>query len=223
MNEMIKAVIFDMDGVISDTQTLQSKVEEEILKEFRIKLSAEEITRKYGGFSDKEFFEKIFSEYGIEVNISKVIQRKWKQVMNLLNGYVTPMPGAKELINELKKHNIKLAVASSSPRKFVELVLSSLGIKDKFDVIISSEDVDDKSKPDPSIFLKTAKILNVAPDDCVVIEDSLNGMLAAKRAGMKCIGLIKSNNCENSHKKYPADILVTSLETLSAENLLKMF
>jgi len=206
----MKAVIFDLDGVISDTNFLQSRVEENLLKKYGINLSYKEITEKYAGMSDKEFFKKVCKNFGKKCNVDKLINEKWKEILTIAKTKrIRPIKGSIKLINKLKKAGFKLGVASASRKEFIELVLSRLKVLDKIDAITSSTEVK-KGKPDPEIFLLTAKKLKVNPKNCIVIEDGKLGMIAAKKAGMKCIGLVK-----NRKENYPADKIVSNLSQLS--------
>jgi beta-phosphoglucomutase family hydrolase len=209
----IRTVIFDMDGVISDTQKLHASVEEKLLKKYGIRMSSDEITEKYAGISAKEFFGKIFEAHGISVDVERVINEKWGKMICIAKNNTFPLPGAVELITQLKKNGFKLGVASTSSHKFIELVLSELKLKEKFDVIVSGEDVK-FGKPNPEIFLLTSKKLDVQPSECVVIEDGINGIIAAKRAGMKCILLTRENK-----GRYSADLVISSLKELSIEKI----
>jgi len=209
----MKAVIFDMDGVISDTNFLQSKIEEEILEKCGISLSYKEITEKYAGMSDKEFFTKVCKDFKKRCNVNKLIKEKWKRILAKAKmKKIKPIKGSIRLIKKLKKAGFKLGVASASRKDFIKLVLSQLKILNYFDAITSSTEVK-KGKPNPEIYLLTAKKLKVAPKDCIVIEDGKLGMLAAKRAGMKCIGLVKNKN-----EKYPADKIVSDLTQLTLKD-----
>ncbi len=209
---MIKAIIFDMDGVISDTQTLQSKVEESLLKKYGIKMTADEITEKYAGIADKEWFSMLIKDFDLKVDLESIIDEKWGTLLKIAQNNVKEIEGATELINNFKKNQFKLALASASPFEFINLVLSGLKIKDKFDILTSATEVE-KGKPDPKIFLLTAQRLNLKPEECLVIEDGINGMVAAKVAKMKCIGLVKTKD----QNKYPADLLVSSLKDINLE------
>ncbi len=198
-----------MDGVISDTQQVHAISEVSILRDYGIELEAEEISRKYAGVTDREMFQEIFTNFDKkDINLDMVIEKKWKNMMDVVKGRVTEINGLKVLIERLKANELSLAVASASRISFIELVLAELKLRDKFDVITSSEEVDD-GKPDPAVFLLTAKKLSIPPENCVVIEDGVSGMIAAKKTGMKCIGLV-----DDISKDYPADILVKNLQDI---------
>jgi len=207
---MIRAVIFDMDGVVSDTQGLHTAVEESLLRKHGIRMSAQEITEKYASVPDKEFFGKLFKEHKVSVNPDSVIKEKYR-IMSASKSRIVPIAGVKELIQELKKQKFMLAIASASPLEFIEFVISELGLKGIFDSITSSNEVS-RGKPEPDVFLLAAKKLGCKPEECVVIEDTSRGMTAAKRAGMKCIGFAWDHE-----KEYPADILVKDLREITVE------
>lgn len=215
IKNIIKAVIFDMDGVVSDTQKLCASIEKEMLEKYGIEISTEEVTRRYAGVSDKDFFRMASNDFGKKIpNVDQAVEEMWERIMKSAKGNISSIPGAKELISQLKNRQFLLGIASSSIIPFIELVLSELGLKDRFDTIVSAEEVE-RGKPDPAIFLLVAKKLKVRPEECVVIEDGINGMIAARRAGMKCIGLVPKKDQEI----YPADILVKDLFEISIENL----
>lgn len=215
---MIKAIIFDLDGVISDTEELQSSVEVGILKKYGIKMSSSEITEKYAGVSEKEWMKKVLDDCGVSVDISIVVKEKWDRLMALKKNSILPIAGAPGLINELKIQKFKLGVASASIMKFIKHVLSELQLEDKFDTITSAEEVE-FGKPNPAVFLLTARRLKVQPEECVVIEDGINGMVAAKKAGMKCIGLVSKNGASRT---YPADLIVNSLKELTIDQIRRL-
>ena len=208
----MKAVIFDMDGVISDTQTLHAEAEEELFKRYGIEIIAQEITERYAGMSDKEFFETVFSEYGKLIhNVDMIIEEKWKKVLDLARGRISAIEGVVDLIEKLKRANFRLGLASAPKKEFIELVLSELKIKEYFYAVTSAYEVE-FGKPNPAIFLLTAKKLSVLPEECTVIEDGKLGMVAAKKAGMKCIGLVNKDNVDKG--EYKADKIVKRLTEL---------
>jgi HAD superfamily hydrolase (TIGR01509 family) len=210
---MAKAVIFDMDGVISDTQEFQATIEESVLKKYGANLSSDEITKKYAGVSDKFFFSEIFKDSNIKTDPSIAIKEKWDLVLQKGKNNIKPIPFTIDLIKTLKRENYKLAVASASIKEFIELVLSELKINKYFDAITSSREVK-KGKPAPDVFILAAKKLNVSPIDCVVIEDGLSGIIGAGKAGMKTIFL-------NHHKRtdVKADLIISNMKELSPQKI----
>jgi beta-phosphoglucomutase family hydrolase len=212
---MIEAVIFDMDGVISDTQKLHSRVESDLLNKFGIKLSPEEITRRYSGVKTSEFFNDLLRRQDKEYDLDKLMADKWEK-MAALSDTVSAISGADELIKKLHENKIPMVVASASNKNYVDSILDKLGLSDFFKAVISGDMVT-KGKPDPQIFLLAAQKAGVSPKKCVVIEDGRSGMEAARAAGMKCIGLVKDIS-----DQYPTSILITSLAELTPEFIKSM-
>lgn len=128
--------------------------------------------------------------------------------------------GIKELLEELKSFKVPIAIASSSPRIFIESVIKKIHIVEYFHNWISGEEVP-KSKPEPDVFLKAAELLNVNPEKCIVIEDSKSGTIAAKNAGMKCIGFINTNS--GNQDLSEADIVVDRISEISYKRMKELF
>ena len=210
---MIKAIIFDMDGVISDTQHFHSGMDEVVLKRYGIDKTAKELEETYAGVPVKEIYNIEFQKNNLPLNdIPGLFDERWKKIIEQAEGNIKAIQGAIQLISKLKNKGFKLAVASGSIRIFVEMVLRELNLTDEFDAVVTGDDVE-KGKPNPDIFLLAASRLKVNPKECVVIEDGINGMIAAKKAGMKCIGLVENNK----KKDYPADLVVGELENITME------
>jgi HAD superfamily hydrolase (TIGR01509 family) len=204
----VDGIIFDMDGVISDTQTMHAQMESDLLRKYGIEMGPEEISREFAGVSDEQMFPQIFGRYGKHIDdMDGIIERKWQTMMRFSRGRIVAMPGALELVATLGQRNLPLAVASSSRRAFIELVLDELKILGAFRAVVSADEVVD-SKPDPGIFLLAAKRLEAAPEACLVIEDSINGLRAARSAGMYSIGLVPLAGRQHN---VPADLLVETL------------
>ena len=124
---------------------------------------------------------------------------------------VDAIDGSVELIKSLYNNDYKLAVASASNLKYVNTVLETLGVKKYFSYVVSGDMVS-KGKPDPESFLLAAEKINALPKNCIVIEDGISGMKAAKDGGMNCIGLVQDKN-----KQYPTKNLVSSLKEINLE------
>ena len=215
MGKKITTVIFDMDGVISDSQPIHAELEELLLKEHGIDMAAADLTREYAGVPDRQCAEIIFAKHGKEVDLDGFVERKWLKIMEFAKGRVVAIEGVLDLIQKLKANNFQLAIASSSKPEFIDLILGELKIKDKFDVITAGNEVE-KGKPNPDIFLLAAKKLGADPADCTVIEDAKHGVIAAKRAGMKCVWL--NSLGQPGQNEYPADITVKSLKELRIQD-----
>ena len=211
---MIKAVIFDMDGVVSDTQKLHSRVESSILSRFGINITPEEITLRYSGVRTKEFFKELLTEANADFNLEELMLEKWEKMNELAKISVDYIDGIYELLDLLLNANIKLAVGTASSTKYALSVLNKLNISDKFLSIVTGDMVE-KGKPDPAIFLLAAKNIDTDPNECLVIEDGISGMLAAKNANMKCIGLVKTID----YDKYPTINQILSLREMDMDYL----
>lgn len=207
----IQAIIFDMDGVISDTQKLHAKVESRLLREYGIDISPQDITKKYAGVKTSEFFEELLRVQKIPYNLNLLMQEKWKQIEALADNSVDPIDGAIDLIKYLHSMGYKLAVASASNLNYVRTVIYSLNLNNYFDFLASSDMVT-RGKPDPEIFLLASSKLGVNPVNCLVIEDGVSGMRGAVSANMKCIGLVNSRE-----GKYPTKNLVLSLKEITPQ------
>jgi len=135
----------------------------------------------------------------------------------LANQTVDPVPGIYDLLDLCKEMNFNIAVGTASTFDYASNVLKALKIFDKFDSIVSSNMVS-KGKPEPDIFLLAAKNINLDPVDCIVIEDGISGMIAANRADMKCIALVKKIDFD----KYPTKNQVLSLKDINRSFLLSL-
>jgi HAD superfamily hydrolase (TIGR01509 family) len=205
-----KAVIFDMDGVISDTQTIHSRIWSEVMAGYGVQISPAEITLRYAGAKSREIFTTILAEHGLEDRLEEALGAKDRLYAERAGSGVMAISGAPELIRKLARDGRDLAVASGGGRENVEWVLQTLKLRQYFPVVVTASDVE-HGKPSPDLFLLAAQLLERHPADCVVIEDSRNGMLAARQAGMYCIGLVTDRE---DHQNYPADRLVESLTGL---------
>jgi HAD superfamily hydrolase (TIGR01509 family) len=214
---MIKAVIFDMDGVIINSEATWIKVVEDIFTE-------------YGYEYTKYFHKKIFGSNAArvmkqnldikdsEAEIGRKIVKRFVYIIK--NEGVKEVLGIYQLLDQVNKKFV-LAIASSTPKAAIELILKKLGIRDYFSVIISGYQVKNP-KPYPDIYLAVAEKLKLKPKECIAIEDSPNGVKSAKNAGMKCIALKNKYTDEKELKQAGADILVSSLDEIT-DKLLKKF
>jgi HAD superfamily hydrolase (TIGR01509 family) len=205
-----------MDGVLSDTERLHVRTEERQLSRFGIDPGVL-AGGTYMGLPDREFYTRIFREHGVVTDIDAVIAAKWRLMDECRDEEIVAMPGALALVDRLSRRGLPLAVASSSPRSFIERVLRCLRVHDRFSVVLSGEEVA-RGKPEPDVFLAVARALGLAPGECVVIEDSRNGIIAARRAGMRCVALVHHGHAGAGH--HDADGVVRDLAAVTDEVLL---
>jgi len=184
---MVKAIIFDMDGLMIDSEPFHLKAYNSVLKKWGNYLNEEE-NLKYVGISDKDVCKDLVLTFNIPISESDLEKQKNIEYKKLLQNKVVPQPGLIELIYKLHKNNFYLAIASGSHIDEIRTVVSKLKIRQYFTELISSDMVL-KGKPNPDIFLYTAKKLDVTVQECLVLEDAPNGVWAAKKADMHCYAI----------------------------------
>lgn len=213
---MLKAVIFDMDGVIIDSEPLHARAAVMAADKFGIRLSIEECYQ-FIGSTTRFMFETLIDNYNLTVSVDELLQGNDEAKIKLRKeeGYQA-IPGVKDLIIELYKQGVKLAIASSSNLNDIKAVVKALGIAKYFDKLISGTTVK-HPKPSPDIFIKALKELGMNPKECIVIEDSMNGSIAAYEAGIPCIGYINPNSGMQDLSK--ASVLVEHFDSLSYQYL----
>ena len=214
---MIQTIIFDLDGVIIDSEPVHFKLEKQMLEELKIAVSFEEHS-SYVGMSSENMWEAIVNRHNVSYCAQDLVQKKHELYLEHLleEKNLHPIPGAAELIKELHKNIFKLVIASSSPAEVIDAVLKKFNLSDYFMATVSGTELT-HSKPHPEIFLRAAKLTNSKPEECVVIEDSENGVTAAKAAGMKCIGFLNPNSGDQDLNK--ADVIIKSFEELNVDSI----
>lgn len=209
---MVKAVIFDMDGVIVDSEPIHFKSDILTMRHYGKHITEEELSY-YIGISNPDMWKDLREKFALEVSVEELLETQFAYKKQLIGDKkLEPINGIKDLLDELKSRGIRIGLASSSSREFIELMLSNLGIDEYFEVVISGEEVQ-RGKPFPDIFIKAAQGLGVDPLDCLVIEDSGHGVKAAKSAGMKCIGFVSPNSGDQDLSL--ADEIVHSIEEIN--------
>ncbi len=197
----MKACIFDLDGVIVDTARYHFEAWKRLADELGIPITVAD-NERLKGVSRMESLNIILSIGGIKKDkdeMEKLANKKNSWFVEYINDMKPDeiFPGVLELLADLKRNDIKIALASSS--KNAKSVIDKLGIKSWFEVVVDGTMIT-HSKPDPEIFLTAASRLGIKPEDCVVIEDAEAGVAAAKRAGMKCIGIGRLAQLSNADK-----------------------
>jgi HAD superfamily hydrolase (TIGR01509 family) len=218
---MLRAVIFDMDGVIIDSQPYHFAVEDKMCREMGIDVSVEE-SHSFVGMAGEKVWGYLKNKHALMESIEELLAFENKARTAYFSSLenVHPIPGVVELLKALKQHDIKTALASSSSVEVIEIFISKLRIKDYFQKIISGDAVEN-GKPDPDIFLHTAVALGEDPADCIVIEDSANGVKAAKDAGMKCVGFRNANS--GAQDLSLADMVIDDFRKVNLEIIESLF
>ncbi len=197
----MKALLFDFDGVIVDSEPVHYRTFMDFVRPLGIDVSEERWYREFAGTGSKNIFTVLLGEAGItdEKTIDDYVERRKKIYGELIKkGKVRANPGIHEFLEKTKGKNIKKAVVSGGHKENIIAALSVLGLEREFDAVFGSGDYN-RRKPNPDAFLTAAKKLGVKPEDCVVFEDSVSGFNAAKNAGMKIV-LVESPAIKNLDK-----------------------
>ena len=222
---MLRAVIFDFNGIIVDDEPIHFELFQRVLEEEGIKLTEADYYTRYLGCDDRGAFSTAYREHGRELSqpkLAQLIERKAAYYREEIKSKMRVFPGVQTLIPELAR-KLPLAIASGALKHEIEIILSGFGLLAYFRAIVSAEDVT-RGKPEPEIFLKALAQLNAAhsndhpisPAECLVIEDSKEGIRGARRAGMKCLAVTNSHPAELLDE---ADSIVGSLEGIGSRQL----
>lgn len=226
---MLKAVIFDFDGVIANTEPVHMRAFQLTLGEDGITLTEEEYYSDYLAYDDKMLFKTVLKDKEIahdESVIHELMERKSGHYESIIKDNIEILPGVKDFIGKLSG-KYRLAIGSGALRREIADILEFAGFEDYFDVIVSAEDVEN-CKPAPDVFIEVLRRLNalgsrpdkISPDECLVIEDSVSGVEAALSAGMKCLAVTNSYSAEELSR---ADMVKDSLKGLNSEELTALF
>lgn len=212
---MLKAVIFDMDGLLIDSEPLWQEAEFLALSKAGVPLTRD-MCQETIGLRVNEVVAYWYAQYPWKNFIENDLEKKiMKNVIALIIAKGTPKEGVNSAIDFVKQKQVKIALASSSYYDIINAVIQKFDLNDVFEVICSAED-EEYGKPHPAIYLTTATKLGVLPQECLAIEDSLNGVLAAKAAKMKCIA-IPDTSMKYNEKLIIADRELRSLSALNQE------
>ncbi len=209
------AIIFDMDGVMVDNNTYHKKAWKAFVEKYGLHLSDAELKAQVYGKTNQNILRYIFGSNISNADIQKFAEEKEALYRACYTDEIKPVRGLVDFLDLSVAHNIPLAVATSAPPENVDFVLSSIGVKMFFKIIIDDTIVK-VGKPDPEIYLVTAKKLGKNPADCIVFEDSLSGIQSALQAGMQVIAITTTHTrSELSHADYVInDFTQTDIEKL---------
>lgn len=188
MATQIDAVIFDMDGVLCDSEALICTSAVEMYRELGVMVQREDFL-PFVGTGEDRYIGGVAEKYGMHLNLVRAKERTYEIYLSLVPTQLEAFPGTVELVKQCRRAGLKTAVASSADFVKIQANLNKIGLPvEAWDAITSSEDVV-KKKPAPDIFLAAARKLGVAPQKCVVMEDAVVGVEAARAAGMRCIAV----------------------------------
>lgn len=218
---MLEAVIFDMDGVIINSEPLHYEANQKLFDKLGFSLPINEYSN-YIGISTEKMWEDLKNKYELDESLDTLTNEHKRHTHEFIknNMYGKEIPGIKKILEELKSNNIKTAVASSSSKDLIETVIRGFELYNYFNVLVSGEEVEN-GKPNPDIFILTAKKLGVNIKNCIVIEDSTNGVKAAKKAGTKCIGFNNPDSQKQDLSK--ADIIINKFDVLNLDLFKSLF
>jgi beta-phosphoglucomutase len=227
---MLRAVIFDFDGVLVDSELLHFQAFNRIFAKFsstsadKFQISTQEYYDRFLGLSDEELLRLMNKQNNLrlsEQRLQELLKEKAGMFKELASTQATVIAGVPEFLKMLADNKISMAICSGALLPEIEMILQGAGLRDYFDVIVSAEQVK-KGKPDPEGFLLALKLLNekapqkIEPKDCIVIEDSHWGLEAAKNAGMHPVAVTNSYPAD---QLKPADKVVANLSELTLADL----
>jgi len=212
---MIKGVLFDMDGVLADSEKFICKAAVMMFDELGYQVEPDDF-KPFTGTGENRYIGGVAEKYGISVDIDKVKARTYDIYKTIIKGNLHPLPGAKELVHMCRNMGLKLALATSADKIKMEANLTEIGIPlYLFDASVNGLDVENK-KPFPDIYIKAAGKIGLTPVECLVVEDAVSGIKAAKRAGCRCLAVSTSFEKTMLHE---ADWICDTLENIPEEAL----
>jgi len=212
---MIKGVLFDMDGVLVDSESFICKAAIMMFSELGITVSPLDF-QPFIGMGENRYIGGVAEQHGINVDIEQVKARTYEIYKKIVRGKLFPLPGVHEFISKCRRKGLKLALATSADMVKMEVNLNETGLsRNSFNSIITGLDVK-KKKPFPDIYLKAAESLGLKPGDCLVVEDAVSGIKAGKDAGCRCLAVTSSFDAAALKE---ADWICDSLLNVSEEVL----
>ena len=209
-----RAVLWDMDGVIAYTAPYHLRAWQKVFKKRGVDFTEDEFRRHFGQRNDT-IIKSVLGEVMSQEEIDAIAHEKEASFRRRVKHNIKPLPGVIELMTSLHQHGFKIALASSAPTGNIQLITQTLGIDNYFQSIVAGRDVTE-GKPSPQIFLLAAEQLGAKAENCIVIEDSVAGVTAAKRAGMHCLAVTNTNPRSSLSE---ADLIVDTLAAVSVDDL----
>jgi len=188
---MIRGVLFDMDGVLVDSERYIAKAAIMMFKELGVNAKPEDF-QPFVGTGENRYLGGVAEKYGINVDLPQVKARTYEIFGEIARKNLFPLPGTSEFITRCRKNGLKMALATSADKIKMEINLSEIGLPpETFNSIITGEDVVNK-KPFPDIYIKAAESLGLKPEECLVVEDAVSGIRSGKTAGCRCLAITTS-------------------------------
>ena len=209
-----RAVIFDLDGVLADSEPWWNEIDKKLLAEYGVTYHGE-YHRDVLGVSYEvavEFYKKAF---GLSVSTEEMMRRRAEIAIDVFANCIGFFPSTKEVLQELRRMNLRLAVATSSVSASARPFLNRHELTRFFDVIVTGDEIE-RGKPQPDIYLRVAEKLGVTADECLVIEDALPGIAAAKAAKMRVVAIPDTRFVDPREYEKEADYMLGSLSEIPA-------
>jgi len=216
------AIIFDMDGVLVDSNPFHLRKWIDLFQAHGIPFNEQELPKMILGPANDVIFRRYLGENLTREQLADLGEELEEDFRREIGPHARAFPGVQRFIEECHAQGITMAVASAAITKNVNFLISALGLQAYFRVLLSADAIS-HPKPDPEIYLKTADKLGVNPAACAVFEDSFVGIEAAKRAGMKCIAIASTFSAEELRRETNADLIVSSFEAVSLQTLRHLF
>lgn len=211
----IRAVIFDMDGVLADSEPLINAAAIAMFKERGLSVQPDDFL-PFVGAGEERYVGGVAEKYRYPLDVRAAKHRTYEIYLELVPQRLQPFPGVRELVRACREAGLRLAVASSADAIKVTANLQAIGLPPEvWDVVLTGESVQ-RNKPAPDIFLLAAEKLGVAADECVVVEDAVNGVRAAKAAGMRCVAVAHTFPAERLRE---ADLVRDTIAQVSVSDL----
>ena len=211
----MRAVIFDMDGVLTDSEPLICEAATEMFRERGVAVKPSDFS-PFVGTGENRYLGGVAEKYGVSLDIVAAKARTYELYLAMVPKRLEAFPGAVELVLKCQKAGWPCAVASSADRIKIEANLNKIGLPPAlWKAIVTAEDVE-RRKPDPAIFLMAAERLGIRPEQCTVVEDAVNGIAAAKAAGMRCVAVATTFP---AGQLVQADLIRPSVNAITLEDL----
>lgn len=210
----MKAVIFDMDGVLVDSQPYHFKADIDTMAEYGV-IKGQKFYESFAGTLTADRMRTLKEMFGLDVPVEEMTIKRENMILDIMGKEdIKPVSGIPEFLRSIKEKGLTTAVASSSDYKLINLILDRLKIAKYFDSVTSGSDVK-RGKPSPDVFLLAAERIGIEPAECLVVEDSENGVKAAKAAGMKALGYI--NPTSGKQDLSLADFITDDFKKISID------
>lgn len=214
------AAFFDMDGILIDSELYWTEIEKKIARKYGLVYN-QNYRREIMGLSEIELAQIMRQKFKVKKSVKQILAERNKMALIIYQKLARLLPGALSLIKKIKQRGFKTALVSSSPWNWINPILRRFKLKKYFDQIISADDMKDKrGKPHPAIYLFAAKKIGVRPKDCLVFEDSVNGIKATKAAGMFCVAVPDKRWVKDRQGIAVADVVAGSLRDKKISKIL---